>query len=110
MLSQILIELAKRFIRLKNHEQRYDGKREMQSGIFLDDEFAALRNCIGQKEFTEINDSFKKNYIDGQSCKSIHIIMALQRPTSVDGRLEIIISKDWFRKSKDENFKMVFGI
>ncbi len=38
---------------------------------------------------------------------NIHIIIALQRPeTSVlDGRLEIIISKDWFRKSQSRNFK-----
>ncbi len=53
---------------------------------------AALRISMDKKEFNEINDSLKKNYLMGRSA-NVHLLMALQRAETsvIDGVLGIIL-------------------
>ncbi len=65
-------------------EYRYENRERTANGIFLViDEFAALAIALDKKEFAEINDSLRRIILWVERA-NIHIIMALQRPETLD--------------------------
>ncbi len=88
--------------KIENHGATMTVKKRDASGIFVIDEFIALRIALDKKEFAEITDGLRRP-IDRAA--TFTITLALQRPkiSALDGAIrDNYPVSDWFRNLKDE--------